>query len=43
MEDSFLRERLNRILAIIPIEYKIAEPIKKVANKAFIVVLEKVK
>lgn len=43
MEDSFLRERLNRILAIIPTEYKIAEPIKKVGNKAFIVVLEKVK
>lgn len=43
LEDSFLRERLNRILAIIPTEYKIAEPIKKVGNKAFIVVLEKIK
>jgi len=43
MEDSFLRERLNRMLAIIPSEYKIAEPIKKVGNKSFIVVLEKMK
>ena len=43
MDDKFLRERLDRILAIIPIEYKIAEPIKKVGNKAFLVVLEKVK
>lgn len=43
MEESFLRERLNRILAIIPAEYKIAEPIKRVGNKSFIVVLEKVK
>jgi len=43
MDDKFLRERLDRILAIIPIEYKIAEPIKKVGNKSFIVVLEKVK
>ena len=43
MEDSFLRERLNRILVIIPCEYKTAEPIKKVGNKSFIVVLEKAK
>ena len=43
MEEAFLRERLNRILAIIPAEYKIAEPIKRVGNKSFIVVLEKVK
>ena len=43
MDEAFLRERLNRILAIIPAEYKIAEPIKKVGNKSFIVVLEKVK
>jgi translation initiation factor IF-3 len=43
MEDSFLRERLNRILAIIPCEYKIAEPVKKVGNKSYIVVLEKMK
>lgn len=43
MEDSFLRERLNRILVVIPCEYKIAEAIKKVGNKAFITVLEKAK
>jgi len=43
MDDKFLRERLDRILAIIPIEYKIAEAIKKVGNKAFLVVLEKVR
>lgn len=43
MEDAFLRERLNRMLAIIPCEYKIAEAIKKVGNKSYIVVLEKVK
>lgn len=43
MEDSFLRARLDRILAIIPSEYKIAEPVKKVGNKSYIVVLEKMK
>lgn len=43
MDDGFLRERLNRMLAIIPCEYKVAEPVKKVGNKSYIVVLEKVK
>lgn len=43
MEDSFLRGRLDRILAIIPYEYKIAEPVKKMGNKSYLVVLEKTK
>lgn len=42
MEDAFLRSRLDRILAIIPCEYKIAESIKKMGNK-YMVVLEKVR
>jgi translation initiation factor IF-3 len=42
MEESFLRERLDRILAIIPVEYKIAEPLKKMP-KGMSVVLEKSK
>ncbi len=41
MEESFLRERMNRILIIIPCEYKVAEPVKKVGNKALLTVLEK--
>jgi len=43
LDQDFLRSRLDRILAIIPYEYKIAEPIKKVGNKSYIVVLEKSK
>ena len=43
MEDTFLRSRMDRILAIIPCEYKVAEPVKKVGNKSFITILEKVK
>ena len=43
MEDAFLRSRMDRILAVIPCEYKIAEPVKKVGNKSFITVLEKMK
>ena len=43
MDDSFLRSRMDRILAIIPAEYKVADPVKKVANKSFITVLEKMK
>lgn len=43
MDDVFLRGRLDRILAIIPSEYKIAEPVKKVGNKAYLVVLEKMR
>ncbi len=42
MEESFLRSRLDRILVIIPAEYKIAEAIKKLGNR-YMVVLEKVK
>ncbi len=40
MEESFLKDRLNRVLAIMPVEYKIAEPLKKMP-KGFGIVLEK--
>jgi translation initiation factor IF-3 len=40
MEEGFLKEKLNRVLAIIPSDYKIAEPLKKVP-KGFAIVLEK--
>lgn len=43
LDADFLRGRLDRILAIIPAEYKIAEPVKKVGNKSYITVLEKSK
>lgn len=43
LDPVFLRSRMDRILAIIPAEYKIAEPVKKVGNKSFLVVLEKSK
>jgi translation initiation factor IF-3 len=42
MEQSFLSERMDRILAVIPAEYKIAEPLKKVP-KAMMIVIEKAK
>lgn len=42
MEDSFLRERMDRILVVIPAEYKIAEPLKKVP-KSMMIVIEKAK
>lgn len=42
MDEKFLRERLNRILAIVPADYKIAEPLKKVP-KSMMIVLEKAK
>lgn len=42
MDEKFLRERLNRILAIIPADYKIAEPLKKIP-KSMMIVLEKAK
>lgn len=42
MEESFLKERLNRILAIIPAEYKVAEPLKKIP-KSMVIVIEKAK
>ncbi len=40
MEESFLRSRMDRILAVIPAEYKIAEPLKKVP-KSMMIVIEK--
>lgn len=42
MDDSFLRERMERILAVIPAEYKVAEPLKKIP-KSMLVVIEKAK
>ncbi len=42
MDDTFLRTRMDRILAVIPAEYKIAEPLKKVP-KSYMIVLEKAK
>ena len=42
MEESFLKARMERILAVIPAEYKIAEPLKKVP-KAMMIVIEKSK
>lgn len=40
MEPAFLKERLQRFLKIIPIEYKIADPIKK-SPKGYTVTLER--
>lgn len=40
MEESFLRGRMERILAVIPAEYKVAEPLKKIP-KAMMIVIEK--
>ncbi len=42
MEENFLKERLNRVLAIMPVDYKVAEPLKKFP-KGFAIVLEKAK
>lgn len=42
MDEKFLRERMNRILAIIPADYKIAEPLKKIP-KSMMIVLERAK
>ena len=42
MEEKFLRERMDRILAVIPAEYKIAEPLKKIP-KSMMIVIEKAK
>ncbi len=42
MEESFLRSRMERILAVIPAEYKVAEPLKKVP-KSMMIVIEKAK
>mgnify|MGYP001559641105 CR=1 FL=1 len=40
MEEKFLKERLERFLKIIPIEYKVADPIKK-GPKGYLVTLER--
>lgn len=40
MEENFLKERLNRVLAIIPCDYKIAEPLKKMP-RGFSIIIEK--
>ncbi len=42
LDDAFLRTRMERILAVIPAEYKIAEPLKKVP-KSYMIVIEKAK
>lgn len=42
MEDAFLRGRMDRILAVIPAQYKIAEPLKKIP-KSYMIVIEKSK
>lgn len=42
MEEKFLKERMDRILAVIPAEYKVAEPLKKIP-KSMMIVLEKAK
>lgn len=42
MDEAFLRARMDRILAIIPAEYKVAEPLKKLP-KLMMIVLEKAK
>lgn len=41
MEESFLKERLDRFLKIIPTEYKVADDIKK-SPKGFTITLERV-
>lgn len=40
MEEAFLKDRLERFLKIIPIEYKVADPIKK-SPKGYTVTLER--
>lgn len=42
MDQGFLTERMDRILAVIPAEYKVAEPLKKVP-KSMMIVIEKAK
>lgn len=42
MDEKFLRERMDRILAVIPAEYKVAEPLKKIP-KSMMIVIEKAK
>ena len=40
MDEKFLRERMDRMLAVIPAEYKVAEPLKKIP-KSLMIVIEK--
>lgn len=40
MEETFLKDRLGRFLKIIPIEYKVADPVKK-SPKGYTVTLER--
>lgn len=42
LDDAFLRGRMDRILAVIPAQYKIAEPLKKIP-KSYMIVIEKAK
>lgn len=42
MDEGFLRERMERILAVIPADYKVAEPLKKIP-KSMMIVIEKAK
>ena len=41
-EEAFLRDKINRVLAVIPAQYKIADPLKKMP-KGMTIVLEKAK
>ena len=41
-EEAFLRDKINRVLAVIPARYKIADPLKKMP-KGMTIVLEKAK
>ncbi len=40
IEENFLKDRLNRVLAIIPCDYKIAEPLKKMP-RGYAIIIEK--
>ncbi len=40
MEEAFLKERLQRFLKVIPIEYKVADPVKK-SPKGYTITLER--
>ncbi len=42
LDEKFLRSRMDRILAIIPTDYKVAEPLKKIP-KSMMIVLDKAK
>ncbi len=42
MDEKFLKDRMDRILAIIPADYKVAEPFKKIP-KSMMIVIEKAK